>query len=86
MLLLIKKSDIEKTEQLSSRLSLITLYKAFIRPHLDYVDIIYDKPNNMNNKIEILQYNAALAITGAIRGSSKEKLYFGSGFCLALDI
>ena len=27
---------------------LVTLYKAFIRPHLDYADIIYDKPNNMN--------------------------------------
>ena len=26
-------------------------------------------------KIESLQYNAALAITGAIKGSSKEKLY-----------
>ena len=37
--------------------SLITLYKAFIGPHLYYVDIIYDKPDNMNicNKIESLQ-------------------------------
>ena len=53
------------------------LYKAFIQPHLDYTDIIYDKPNNMNicNKIESIQYNVALAITGATRGSSKEKLY-----------
>ena len=57
------------------RYSLITLYKSFIRPHLDYADIIYDQPNNLNgcNKIESCQYNAALAITGAIRGSSKEK-------------
>ena len=56
---------------------LVTLYKAFIRPHLDYTDIIYGKPNNMNicNKIESLQYNVALAITSAIRGSSKEKLF-----------
>ena len=58
-------------------LYLITFYKVFIRPHLDYPDIIYDRPSNMNicNKIESIQYNAALVITGAIRGSSKEKLY-----------
>ena len=30
---------------------------------------------NICNKIESLQRNAALAITGTIRGSSKEKLY-----------
>ena len=28
--------------------SLITLYKSFIRPHLDYADIIYDQPDNLN--------------------------------------
>ena len=58
------------------RHSLITLYKSLIRPHLDYADIIYDQLNNLNlcNKIETCQYNAALAITGAIRGFSKEKL------------
>ena len=57
--------------------SLVILYKAFIRPHLDYADISYHKPNNMNirNEIESLQYNAALAFTEPIRGSSKEKLY-----------
>ena len=61
---------------------LVILYKAFIRPHLDYADIIFDKPNKMNicNKIESLQYNAALAITSAIRGSSKGKLYQELGF------
>ena len=26
--------------------SLLTIYKSFIRPHLDYQDIIYDQPNN----------------------------------------
>ena len=57
--------------------SLVTLDKAFMRPYLDQVDIIYDKINKMNicYKIESLEYSAALAITGAIRGSSKEILY-----------
>ena len=28
------------------RQALVTVYKVFIRPHLDYGDIVYDKPNN----------------------------------------
>ena len=60
----------------------MTLYKSFIRLHLDYADIIYDQPNNLNlcNKIETCKYNGALAISGAIRGSSKEALYLELGF------
>ena len=59
------------------RKSLLTIYKSFIRPHLDYCDVIYDQPNNESfcSKIERIQYNAALAITGAIRGTSQTKLY-----------
>ena len=47
------------------------------RPHLDYGDIIYDQAYNasFHQKLDSIQYNAALAITGAIRGTSKEKLY-----------
>ena len=30
---------------------------------------------SLQNKLESVQYNVALAITGAIRGSSREKLY-----------
>ena len=39
--------------------------------------VIYDKPNNENfqNKIEKVQYRACLAITGAIQGTSREKIY-----------
>ena len=57
--------------------ALLTVYKSFIRPLLDYGDIIYDKAFNesFHEKLESLQYNAVLAITGAIRGSSTEKLY-----------
>ena len=59
------------------RNSLLTIYKSFIRPLLDYADVIYDQPSNasFSKKIESVQYNAALAITGAIKGSSREKLY-----------
>ena len=51
------------------RSSLLTIYKSFVRPHLDYGDVIYDQPNNscLSDKIESVQYNAALAITGAIK-------------------
>ena len=54
--------------------ALVTIYKTFIRPHLDYGDIAYDQPDNRTfiNKIEKAQYNAALAITGAIRSTSRE--------------
>ena len=31
--------------------------------------------NSFHQKIESLQYNAALAITGAISGTSREKIY-----------
>ena len=42
-----------------------------MRPHPGYSDIIYDQPNkeNLNQKIERIQYNATLAITGAIKGT-----------------
>ena len=59
------------------RAALITIYKAFIRHHLGYGDILYDQAYNMSfyQKLESIQYNACLAITGAIRGTSKEKPY-----------
>ena len=59
------------------RNSLLTIYKSFIRPLLDYADVVYDQPSNasFSKKIESVQYNAALAITGTIKGSSLEKLY-----------
>ena len=57
--------------------TLLQIYKSFVRPHLDYGDIIYDKAfiGYFQKKLESIQYNAALAITGAIRGTSREKIY-----------
>ena len=59
-----------------SRKSLVTIHKSFVRPLLDYADI-YDKPYNKSfkEKREAVQYNACLTITGAIRGTSRERLY-----------
>ena len=60
----------------------MTLYKAFVRPHLDYCDVLHDQAHNalFHQKLESLQYNVCLAITRAIRGSSREKLYQELGF------
>ena len=62
-----------KLNLLLPRLSLQTIYKCFIRPHLDHGDVIYNQTNlfSLANKIELVQYNAALAIMGAIRGTFK---------------
>ena len=61
-------SVIEKLYNILPRDSFLTIYKSFVRPHLDYSDIVYDQPNNQSfsNKIEAAQFNAALAITNAI--------------------
>ena len=52
--------------------ALLTIYKSLVRPHMDYGDILYLQPYNESINI---QYNATLAITGAIKGTSSSKLY-----------
>ena len=49
----------------------------FIFAKQRYGDVIYDKTYKVSfqQKVESIQYNAAVAITGAIRGTSKEKLF-----------
>ena len=68
---------IRKLQPVIPRAALLTIYKSFLRSRLGYGDVIYDRAfsESFQNKLESVQYNAALAITGAIRGSSKEKLY-----------
>ena len=60
---------------LSRKSALRTL--VFIRAHLDNGDLLYDQYSNIifSSKTESGPYNVALAITGALRGSSREKLY-----------
>ena len=73
---------LRKFQQVLPRPPLITIYKAFIRPHLDYGDVIFDQAfnNSFHQRLESIQYNATPAIAGAIRGTSKEKLYQELGF------
>ena len=62
--------------------SFVTIYEYFIRPYLDYADVIFDKPSNttFSNRIKSAQNNDDLTITGTIRGTSKKKLYQELGF------
>ena len=71
-----------KFHQVLPRPSLITIYKASVRPHVHYGDVIFDQAfnNSFHQSLESIQYNAALVITGAIRGTSKAKLYQELGF------
>ena len=68
---------LRKFQQILPSSSLLTIYKTFIRSRLHYADIIYDQAYNsdFHDKLESVQYNACLAITSAIRGTSTEKIY-----------
>ena len=68
---------LQKLQKTLLRLVLITMYKAFVRPHLDYGDMIYDEAYNetFHQKLECSQYNTCLSLSG----SSREKLYHELG-------
>ena len=68
---------LRKFHQILARSSLFIIYKTFIRSWLDYADIICDQAYNsaFHDKLESVQHNACLAITGTMRGSSREKTY-----------
>ena len=68
-------------------LKYLSKYKAIVRSHLDYCDVIYHIPSithrpplemtlsSLMEKVGRVQYQAALAITGAWQGSSRSKIY-----------
>ena len=69
---------LRKLQSLLPRAALITIYKAFVRPQVDYGDVLYDQEFNaslFHEKLESIQCNACLALTGIIRGTSEEKIY-----------
>ena len=58
-------------------------YKLYVRPHLDYGDIIYHKYDpgmllNFTQQLEQIQYKAAPAVTGAWMGTSRQGRRGGS--------
>ena len=69
-------------QQLLPTPSLISVYNNFIRPQLDYGDNAFGQASNyfFHQILESIQYTAALATTGAIRGISTEKFYQEPGF------
>ena len=68
------------------------LYKLYVRPHLDYGDVIYHIPAkfcefsqniilpNLMEKLEAVQYSAAIAVTETWRGTPCKKLYAEVGW------
>ena len=68
---------IRKLRKFLPRPSLLQIFKFFVKPHLDYGDIIYNKAfiRTFQKKIEYIQYNAACAIAATKRGTSREKIY-----------
>jgi ribonuclease P/MRP protein subunit RPP40 len=51
-------------------------YKMYVRPHLDYGDVIFHNQRmDLMELIERVQYKAALIVSGCWQGTSREKLY-----------
>ena len=69
------------------RHTLNEMYKMYVRPHLDYGDVIYHihhkicefcqsfKLTYQMERLEAVQYSATLAVTGAWKGTSRKKIY-----------
>ena len=68
---------IKRCNKIIGLLGRLSVCNSFIRPHLDYGNILYDKTDNQNfeSKIKKVQYKACLAITGAIQGTFTKSLY-----------
>ena len=44
------------------RKALLTIYKSFARSHLDYSDILYDKPGNLNLESKTERFNTKFVL------------------------
>ena len=57
------------------------MYKMYVRPLLDYGDVIYhDQLKESLQLLEAVQYQAALIVTGCWKGSSRIKVYKDLGW------
>ena len=53
---------IKRLSHILPRKSLLTIYKSFIRPHLDYCDVMYDQPNNESFLPKLKEYSTMLPL------------------------
>lgn len=79
------------------RHTLNEMYKLYVRPHLDYGDVMYHiahkicefsqsfKLTYQMERLEAVQYSAALAVTGAWKRTSREQIYDELGWA-SLDL
>ena len=64
-----------------SRKALVTMYRSFILPQLVYADVIWDNCSlKLAKQLESLHLDAIRTVTGAVHGTSHQKLYTESGF------
>ena len=63
-----------KSRTFLDRYSLENIYISFLRPLLEYADVIWDN-QNLINKLENIQLDAAKIVTGGIRLTSHDSLY-----------
>ena len=51
-------------------------YKLYVRPHLDYGDVIYHNQRvGLMKLVEQVQYKAGLIVSGCWQGTNRYKLY-----------
>ena len=66
---------LRKLQKKLPRPVLMTVYKAFVRLHLYYGEVSYEEGYNekFRQKLECIQYNAYLALSGALKDTHREK-------------
>ena len=72
-----KNGSVQRFQNILPIPPLITISKSFVGPHLDNGNITQDQgyKSKFHLKLESIQCNAALELTSAISGTSKEKIY-----------
>ena len=68
---------LRKLQMIRPRWSLVTIYKSFIRPHLDYQNIIFDQAYNksFHDNLELIQFNAFVGNNWCSKKYLRENLY-----------
>ena len=82
----------KQLKQWVSHQVLDNIYKLYVRPHLDYADIVYHQAtegatifnheitNPVMKNVESIQYEAARVVSGAWKGTNRDKLYQNLGW------